>query len=82
MEIVAWIASLFVFTTFFMKTMTPLRLAAVASNIAFIAYGVLGLKYGIFEKVFPIFLLHSMLLPLNVFRLYERRHSGATGAHG
>jgi hypothetical protein len=75
MEIVAWIASVLVFTTFFMKAMTALRLAAVASNIAFIAYGALGVKYGIFEKVFPILLLHSMLLPLNVFRLYETRHS-------
>jgi CRP/FNR family transcriptional regulator, cyclic AMP receptor protein len=73
MEIAAWVASGFVFTTFFMKTMVALRIVAIASNIAFIAYALLGLRYGIFEKVLPIFVLHSMLLPLNVLRLCETK---------
>jgi CRP-like cAMP-binding protein len=53
--------------------MVPLRIIGIASNIAFIAYSLLGLRYGIFSKVYPILLLHSALLPLNLFRLYQIR---------
>jgi CRP/FNR family transcriptional regulator, cyclic AMP receptor protein len=71
MQIVAWIASLLVFLAFFMKTMIPLRMVAIISNVAFIIYALLGLYYGIFEKVFPIFVLHLSLLPINIIRLYQ-----------
>jgi hypothetical protein len=71
MQIVAWIASLLVFLAFFMKTMVPLRMVAIISNVVFIGYALLGLYYGIFEKVYPIFLLHLSLLPLNIIRLYQ-----------
>lgn len=71
MEIIAWVASLFVFLSFFMKTMIPLRIIAIVSNLAFIIYSLLGLKYGIFAKVYPILILHSLLLPLNILRLYQ-----------
>jgi CRP-like cAMP-binding protein len=56
-----------------MKTMIPLRVVAIASNVAFVAYALLGLKYGIFGRVYPILVLHASLLPLNVFRLREIR---------
>jgi hypothetical protein len=47
-----------------MKDIIPLRLAALASNVAFIAYGLaLGLT--------PIWLLHALLVPLNGYRLVE-----------
>jgi len=71
MQMTAWIASLLVFFAFFMKTMIPLRVVAIVSNVAFISYSLLGLHYGIFEKVYPIFVLHSSLLPLNIIRLYK-----------
>ena len=77
MEIAAWIASALVFTTFFMKTMVALRIIAIASNVAFIAYALLGLRYGIFEKILPILVLHALLLPLNVFRLFEMTRPAA-----
>ena len=81
MEIVAWLASALVFTSFFMKTLVPLRTAAIASNVAFIAYSLLVMRYGIFAKVFPILVLHGSLLPLNVYRLRQVmascRHRGA-----
>jgi hypothetical protein len=73
MEIAAWLASVLVFTTFFMKTMILLRVVAVISNVAFIAYALLGLRYGIFEKVLPILVLHSLLLPLNLLRVREMK---------
>ncbi len=69
--IAAWVAALLVFSTFFMKTMIPLRVVAITSNIAFVAYALLGLKYGVFGRVYPILVLHSSLLPLNVLRLRE-----------
>ena len=71
--IAAWVAGLLVFSSFFMKTMIPLRVVAIASNVAFISYALLGLKYGIFGRVYPILVLHSALLPLNVVRLREMK---------
>jgi hypothetical protein len=71
MEMVAWLAAALVFASFFMKTIVPLRMLAIAGNVAFIAYGLLGLRYDIFGKVLPILVLHCALLPLNVMRLRE-----------
>jgi CRP/FNR family cyclic AMP-dependent transcriptional regulator len=69
--IAAWVAALLVFSSFFMKTMIPLRVVAIGSNVAFVSYALLGLKYGIFGRVYPILVLHSLLLPLNVLRLRQ-----------
>jgi CRP/FNR family transcriptional regulator, cyclic AMP receptor protein len=69
--VAAWIAASLVFSSFFMKTMIPLRVIAIASNVAFIIYGLLGLTYGVFGRVYPILILHSCLLPLNVLRLRQ-----------
>ncbi len=71
--VAAWFAAGLVFSTFFMKTMVPLRVIAITSNVAFVAYALLGLRYGIFGRVYPILILHSALLPLNVFRLLQIR---------
>ncbi|HXH97812.1 MAG TPA: cyclic nucleotide-binding domain-containing protein [Gaiellaceae bacterium] len=68
-----WIASALVFTSFFMKTIVPLRLVAIASNLAFMTYGLLGLRTGVFGDVYPIFVLHACLLPVNVIRLVQIR---------
>jgi CRP/FNR family transcriptional regulator, cyclic AMP receptor protein len=67
----AWVAALLVFASFFMKTMIPLRVVAIGSNVAFISYALLGFRYGIFGRVYPILVLHSCLLPLNVVRLSQ-----------
>ena len=56
-EIIGYLASALVFATFYMKTITPLRAVAVASNVAFISYGYLG-------GMTPILILHAALLPL------------------
>lgn len=60
-EIIGYIASGLVFLTFCMKTMMPLRLVAIASNVAFLAYGAA-------HGLVPILVLHALLLPLNAFR--------------
>ena len=74
MQIIGWMASLCVFMAFFMKTMVRLRLIAISSNIVFISYTLVGLYYGIFWDVFPILVLHSALLPLNILRLRQERN--------
>lgn len=57
-------ACLLVLCTFSMASMRRLRLVAIASNLAFIGYAwSLGL--------WPILLLHSLLLPLNLTRLVQ-----------
>jgi hypothetical protein len=50
--------------TFYMKKMVWLRIVGILSNIAFISYGSI-------EGLVPIFILHSLLLPLNLFRLLQ-----------
>jgi hypothetical protein len=65
-EAVGYAASLLVFCTFYMKTMIPLRVVALASNVAFIAYGFLG-------GLAPVLVLHATLLPLNAVRLLQMR---------
>ncbi|MBR1164493.1 cyclic nucleotide-binding domain-containing protein [Bradyrhizobium elkanii] len=63
-EAAGYLASLLVFATFCMKTMLPLRIAAILSNVAFIAYA-------FFDGLYPILILHSVLLPLNVIRTVQ-----------
>ncbi len=65
-QALGYLASLLVFSTFYMRTMLPLRYLAIASNVAFISYGVpLGL--------WPVVILHALLLPLNLVRLFQIR---------
>jgi CRP/FNR family transcriptional regulator, cyclic AMP receptor protein len=71
-QIAGWLSAVLVFSSFFMKTMVPLRTVAVCSNISFITYALLGLKYGVFGQVYPILVLHAALLPLNLVRLRQQ----------
>jgi hypothetical protein len=74
-----YLASGLVLAAFYMEDIVPLRVVALASNMAFIAYGLaLGLT--------PVWLLHALLVPLNGCRLIEalrkrrgcvRRRAGA-----
>jgi hypothetical protein len=65
-ELSGYIASLLVFVAFYMKTMIPLRVVAILSNVAFITYAVGG-------HLYPVLILHSVLLPLNCIRLQQMR---------
>ncbi len=65
-DLSGYVASLLVFAAFYMTSMVPLRLVAIASNLAFIVYALQG-------GLMPVLLLHGALLPLNVLRLLERR---------
>ncbi len=61
---VGYLASLLVFCTFYMKTMIPLRGVAIASNLVFMTFGLAG-------RVYPVLVLHAVLLPLNCLRLRQ-----------
>ena len=75
-DVCGYVASGLVLAACSMKDMVPLRVAALASNLAFIAYGLaLGLT--------PIWLLHALLVPLNAWRLMEAtRLRWKAGGHG
>lgn len=66
LEIVGYVASGLTFATFCMKAMLPLRYIAVCSNVGFIIYGY-------FSHLYPVVMLHLLLLPLNVTRILELR---------
>ena len=59
-----FLASVLVIAAFSMKDLVSLRATALASNVAFLVYGIaLGLA--------PIWLLHAILLPVNCWRLWQ-----------
>lgn len=65
-NVAGYVASALVFCTFYMKTMIPLRTVAISSNVAFLTYGLAG-------HLYPVAILHAILLPLNLLRLRQMR---------
>jgi hypothetical protein len=63
-DALGWLASALVLATFCMRGMVALRLTAIASNLAFIAYAARA-------GIDPVLLLHVVLLPLNALRLAQ-----------
>ena len=61
---IGYLASALVLAAFGMKDMVNLRIVAICSNFAFIAYA-LALRLE------PVLLLHVILLPLNCWRLTQ-----------
>jgi len=66
-----YLAAALVLAAFCMQDMVALRCMAIASNLAFIAYGVLA-------DLGPVLVLHLLLLPVNVLRLAGWRESAST----
>ena len=50
-----------------MTTISALRIFAIASNVLFISYGLLG-------HIYPVFFLHVALLPVNLVKLHRLSH--------
>jgi CRP/FNR family transcriptional regulator, cyclic AMP receptor protein len=63
-DYIGYLASVMVLCTFCARTMIPLRVIALGSNVAFLAYG--GLLH-----LYPVLLLHAVLMPVNAWRLTE-----------
>ncbi len=61
---IGYLASALVLCTFLTRTMMPLRVIALGSNVAFITYGAL-------LHLYPVLVLHIVLFPVNAWRLRE-----------
>jgi hypothetical protein len=68
-DLLGYTASALVVLTFYMKEMIPLRMVALCSNVCFLAYGG-SLHLG------PVIVLHTMLIPINVWRLIQAVQNG------
>jgi hypothetical protein len=62
-NVLGYAASCAVLASFLMRTMVPLRLVAILSNVLFAAFGYV-------QNIHPVLLLHMVLLPINVWRLF------------
>lgn len=73
-ELLGYAAAGLVVATFSARSITALRVLAIASNVLFIAYATGA-------HLPPILILHALLLPINLLRLWqalaERRRAGA-----
>jgi CRP/FNR family transcriptional regulator, cyclic AMP receptor protein len=65
-DLLGYAASATVLATFCMNTMIPLRITAILSNILFASF---GLK----AHIYPVLILHVILLPVNTLRLIQIR---------
>ena len=63
-DYVGFLAALTVLATFCMDTILPLRALAIASNILFIVYGFAA-------QLYPVLLLHAVLLPINISKIFQ-----------
>lgn len=69
-NLTGYIAALLMFSSFYMQKMIPLRIAAIASNIVFLLYT--SSSYFLLSRgIWPIFILHAFLLPLNILRMRQ-----------
>ena len=75
-DALGYAASAAVLATFCMSTMIPLRVLALGSNVLFMAYG-----YA--DHLYPVFMLHAILFPVNALRLMQflRLMRDMRGAH-
>ncbi len=67
-DLLGYLAAGAVLVSFSMKNMLALRVVALVSNVAFIAYAIA-------DGLTPILVLHGLLLPLNLVRLAQMQRS-------
>jgi uncharacterized protein YjiS (DUF1127 family) len=63
-NLLGYAASASVPATFCMSSIVPLRAVAICSNVLFAAFGAL-------THIYPVLVLHAILLPLNIVRLMQ-----------
>src|SRR4030065_251573 len=69
-DLVGYLAAFLMFSTFYMKKMIPLRAVGASSNLVFIVY-TLGSYIFLHQAMWPIFILHAALFPLNITRMIQ-----------
>jgi CRP/FNR family cyclic AMP-dependent transcriptional regulator len=65
-QAIGYVGSVLMFLTFFMKTMIPLRMTAIAANCVMIVFTSIA-------GVYPILILQGCLLPLNIVRFIQMK---------
>ncbi len=65
-EYAGYVGSFLMFSTFWMKTMIPLRVAGITANAAMIVYAAAA-------GLYPILAMQCLMLPVNLYRLYQMR---------
>lgn len=65
-EVLGWAAAALTLMAFSCKNIVRLRYAALSANAAFIAYGITA-------ELWPVLVLHFILVPINLWRLFETR---------
>jgi CRP/FNR family cyclic AMP-dependent transcriptional regulator len=63
-DLLGYLGAALTLSVYSMKRMIPLRITGICANCVFIAYGFFG-------AVYPQMVLHSLLLPINAYRLRE-----------
>jgi CRP/FNR family cyclic AMP-dependent transcriptional regulator len=63
-DIFGYLAGGLLLLTFLMREMVPLRAVAIASSAAWLVYGWA-------DHIYPVVLVHLMMLPLNGVRLHQ-----------
>ncbi len=63
-EVCGYVASSLVLCTYSATSMQVLRCIGIAGNIAFIGYAIMA-------SAPPILILHSLVLPMNIYRLVQ-----------
>ena len=74
-ELLGYAGMAFTILAYAMKNTVRLRLAGIASSVAFLTYGWLSASY-------PVMMMEAILLPLNLYRLVEILWFGADGSTG
>lgn len=68
-DLLGWTAAAFTLLAFSCTNLVHLRLIALAANAAFIAYGVSA-------QLWPVAALHFVLVPINLWRLWQTTREG------
>jgi hypothetical protein len=63
-DLLGFTAAALTLLTFSQKTMLPMRISAIGANVCFVLYGALGALY-------PVLVLHLILMPVNIKRLID-----------
>ncbi|MBI5809837.1 MAG: cyclic nucleotide-binding domain-containing protein [Deltaproteobacteria bacterium] len=63
-DYIGYLAAALMFSTFYMKKMIPLRAVGASANVTFVVYA--GIMH-----VWPLFVLHAALFPLNITRMIQ-----------
>jgi CRP/FNR family transcriptional regulator, cyclic AMP receptor protein len=69
--VMAYTGMIFIFASFLMNGMVPLRVLAIASNLCLMAYGASLIKYEGINSAWASLILQCALLPLNLKRLWD-----------